>query len=171
MDKRLMFTFCNNILNAGSAFVRGKIGEKMVFHMLKWQGYQVYEPDGRCQGDIKVIDQTTGEAIRVEVKTARANVRGKYQFCLKKDDKYGGTDCRRADVVVLVAVTKSGSNVLFVIPADECKGRQITISGNPHEYRGKYLKFRQYHNTLNLRTDVHKFSHRIATDLNPVYAG
>lgn len=171
MDRQLIAGFTRHILTARTAYVRGKVGEQMIFHMLKLQGYQVYEPDGKCQGDIKVIDQTTGEALKVEVKTASVDKRGHYQFCLRKKDKYGGTDCAPADFVILVAVTKSGSHSIFVIPAGELTTKATKITGNPHEYAGKWAKFRQYHNTVNLRTDVQNFSDRVAMSGNTVYSG
>lgn len=171
MDRLLMNNYCQHILATKSAYIRGKIGEKLVSQMLTWQGYQVRQPDGRCQGDLSVVDLTTGETIKVEVKTARTNVLGRYQFCLKKNDKYGGTDCARSDVIVFLCVTKSGSHALFVIPSEICQQRQLTIFGNPHEYRGKWAGYRQYHNTLNLRTFVSFFGGDVATSRQKVYSG
>lgn len=170
MDKSLMAYFCNHILTARTAFVRGSIGETLVLEMLKAQGYQARKTTGKCRGDLLVTDQTTGETVKVEVKTARADGRGKFQFCLKKDDRYGGTDCTRADVLVLLCVTKSGSHALFVMPSENLNQRALTISGNPHEYSGKYKNYRQYHNTLEIRTNVSIFIDRVATLRHPVYS-
>ena len=171
MDKGAMSYFISHILSAGTAYVRGKVGEKLVSLMLESQGYRVTVPDRKCQGDLIATDLTTGEALRVEVKTGLAGSNREFKFCLQKDDRYGGTDCGRSDVVILLAVTRAGSHALFVIPAGDLAQKSIAISGDPHQYRGKWSTFRQYHNTINLRTNVHNFSYRVATSRNPVYSG
>jgi hypothetical protein len=171
MDKAPMTYFLSHILSAGTAYVRGKVGEKLVQLMLESQGYRVSVPDRKCQGDLTVTDLTTGEALRVEVMTGLAGSNREFKFCLQKDDRYGGTNCGRADVLILLAVTRAGSHALFVIPTGDLAQKSIAICGDPHQYRGKWSGYRQYHNTLNLRTNVHFFSDRFAKSRNTVYSG
>lgn len=161
MERVDVANYGNLILRTRHRATKGRLGEYLVRAILASQGYGVKFPEKKCQGDLHATDLTTGEIIKLEVKTATRTARGDYQAILHKSDKYGGTDCHHADIVILVCVTNSGSMTFFVVPADEIKTKSLTITGNPHEYRGKYSQFRQYHSTLNLRTDVRENSDRV----------
>lgn len=117
----------------------GTMGEMLVYWKLLEQGQNVRLQ--RLSGaDLRVID-ADGAVTHVEVKTAReGKKRHIYQFNLWKK---GRTDFRKAEVVVLVAVTRSGRVAMFVIPTADLGDRSsIKISGDPLTYAGKFAKYR-----------------------------
>ncbi len=100
---------------------------------------------GDRTGDIRVIDLGTGEFVRIEVKTARRDVRGKYQACLKRQVKARVcTDVWHADFVLMLCMARENSiPVLFLIPSDALRGmKNLAISGNPYSYSGKWSSFK-----------------------------
>lgn len=154
MDMLTLQYFTRLILSTRHAKTKGNLGEELVMAFLNARGYSATRQSGKMCGDLRVVDLATAEVLRVEVKTATANIRGRYGFLLRKKDRYGGTDCGHSDFVILLAVTRSGSCALFVFPAAELPGRQVTISGNPHSYTGRYANRRQSFKSLDLRTSV-----------------
>lgn len=120
----------------------GALGERLAAHLLEKAGYRVsYTRPGEKRGDLRVIDQTTGEIIRVEVKTARRGKDRKWRFTLRKRRH---TDHRRADVVILLAVLKSGRAIPFVVPVDVIRHRHaVAITSHPEDYSGKLAVYRQ----------------------------
>lgn len=125
----------------------GALGERMALLLLQRRGYIVdyVARDRQRRGDLRVVDGD-GEVIRVEVKTARQCKDGKWRFLLWKKSTPGksGQDCRDADMLILLAVLKTGDVIPFVIPMAEARERsQICISSHPETYTGCWSRFRQ----------------------------
>lgn len=92
------------------------------------------------RGDLIVIDVTSGEVYKIEVKTARQCKDGKWRFTLVKD---GHTNHQHADMVVLLAVMSSGRVVPFVMPVEAVADqRQAVITSHPERYAGKLARWR-----------------------------
>lgn len=123
----------------------GHLGEVVAAKLLERGGYEVsFARQGQKRGDLRAVDQLTGVVTKVECKTARRSVDGKWRFTLTSTGN-GKTDYRHSDVVVLLAVhPKTGSVTPFVIPVaamgDRC---QICISSQPDTYAGKWAGYRQ----------------------------
>ncbi len=133
----------------------GLYGEQIAAQLLEEAGYQVsFTQAAERRGDLHVIDPDTGEIIRVEVKTARRNGNGRWAFCLRRKSRSGvgvRTDVAYSDVVILLAVLKSGRVVPFVIPSDELGTiTTIKIPTHPQDYKGKYAVYRQSLHDLSL---------------------
>jgi hypothetical protein len=62
----------------------GLYGETWAAAALENAGYIVRAPDGTKRGDLAVVNVSTGESIRVEIKTARRGSDGTYRFCLER---------------------------------------------------------------------------------------
>ena len=128
-----------------SSYAVGHNGEALAAGLLALAGYHV-EPNAlhtKC-GDLHVVDQTTGEGWNVEVKTAKRGQDGNGRFGLSKNDRHGKTDCQHSDVVLLLAVLKSGAAVAFVIPSSALVGTQsLTVTVHPESYAGRWAKYRQ----------------------------
>ena len=122
-----------------SAQALGDVGEIYVASKLISAGYRV-KKSPKFQGDLICHDQQTGERLRVEVKTARRNAQGYWQFNLRKRGK---TDVSHADVIILVQITDFCKPYLYVIPTFEVgNAHQIKITSHPTVYSGKYAAFR-----------------------------
>ena len=121
----------------------GALGERMAAHLLKDAGYQVKSADSARSGDLRAI--LSEKQFRVEVKTARRGRDSKWHFTIRKNDQYGHTDYRDSDVVVLLAVLRSGRCVCFVIPAGDIPDQQthISITSHPERYAGRWAEYRQ----------------------------
>lgn len=142
-DLRREMAALNVYLSCDKHTAVGVAGEQWVALALKAAGYEVRITHERGLGDLRVVDGD-GVVQYVEVKTARANVRGKWCFTLfKRKGQRVKTDHRRADVVVLVVVTRSGGCVPYVIPAGMLNQNSVQISGHPGEYVGKYAQYKQ----------------------------
>lgn len=130
---------------ANNSYSAGVHGEQLAAALLERAGYRVdYVRQAEHAGDLKATDPATGETWRVEVKTARRERSGRWQFLMRKADRHGVTDCANADVVLLLAVLKTGTAVPFLIPCPALAGVQkITISSHPEEYAGKWSIYRQ----------------------------
>lgn len=121
----------------------GMAGELTARKMLEKAGYQVTRAP-QLHGDLRAIDPTTGETWDVEVKTARRSKDRKWRFTLVLQGKGGRTDHRHADVVLLLAVLKSGRCIPFLIPVSELLNqRQAVICSHPESYAGKLAQYRQ----------------------------
>jgi len=125
--------------------VTGYLGELVVMEYLKTTRWFLYQPRRRKVGDLLAVDTETGWQIKIEIKTAKRGKKGKYQACLRKNDKYGQTDVSHADIVLLVCVDAAGGFYPFVIPNRDIGNEQkrLTISSHPMDYGGKYSKYRQ----------------------------
>lgn len=119
----------------------GAVGERWLKEALERQGYRVaYGHMGSKNGDLAVVDVTTGEVRKIEVKTAREGRDGKWRFTLFKA---GHADHRHADMVVLLAVMASGRVVPFVMPVEAVAAqRQAVITSHPERYAGKLARWR-----------------------------
>lgn len=118
----------------------GTAGEITAQLLFEKAGYAV-RLAGIQKGDLTVIDTTTGESWNVEVKTSRRNRDGKWRFKLFVK---GHTSHLHADVVLLLAVLKSGRCVPFLVPVAEIANqRQAVICSHPDSYSGKLAQYRQ----------------------------
>jgi hypothetical protein len=120
----------------------GALGERLAAHLLERAGYLVsHTRPGERRGDLRVVDQTTGEIVRVEVKTARRSQDKKWRFTLRKR---GHTDHRQSDIVILLAVMPSGRAIPFVVPVHVLRHQnQAVITSHPETYGGKLAVYRQ----------------------------
>lgn len=123
----------------------GVAGEIMARLLLERSGYEVVTlRPGSRRGDLLAINRRTGETFRVEVKTARRDKSRRWKFNLVKQDQYGRTDCKHADVVLLLAVLASGRAVPFVVPVEAFADlKTFQIRGDPVAYAGRFACYRQ----------------------------
>lgn len=130
----------------------GLYGEQIVAAALREQGYQVeHFRRGTKRGDLVATDPETGEVITIEVKTSRRGASGFYQWTLFKRDKYGATNHRYSDIVVLLAALKTGRVVPFVIPVNAIRNlHSIKFRTHPQDYAGRYARYRQKIHNLDL---------------------
>lgn len=119
----------------------GALGERYVGAALEKQGWQVSYQHCNKQGDLRAWNPETGEIVRIEVKTARRNADGNWCFNLFKKGK---TSVLHADVVILLAVLKSGRPVPFIVPVTAIANRHyIKLSRHPEEYAGQLAQYRR----------------------------
>jgi len=120
----------------------GTYGEIIVAALFEQSGYDVATTGrGTKRGDLRVFDALTGEFWDIEVKTARPNKTGRFQFCLRRDG--GMCDCGHADYVVLLAALPSGRCITFLIPVAKLGTyKTLTITADPEKYAGKWKEFR-----------------------------
>lgn len=112
----------------------GLLGELTCLREFQRAGYRA-EHSRRLEADIRLVNPRTGEKILVEVKTARRDKRGNYQFCLYRELPRGVvTDYRHADYVVLLALLDGLTAVSFVIPVSAIDAKQISFK-NPLQTR------------------------------------
>jgi hypothetical protein len=117
----------------------GLIGEVTVQRQLEAAHYWV-RPGRPGQGDLHAIVRSTGQVIRVEVKTAMQSVDHKWRFTLWKDRH---TDFRFSDVVILLAALADFSFVPFAVPvADLGQRSQLCITSHPATYKGWLSPYR-----------------------------
>ena len=126
----------------------GSLGEQLCYHLLASRGYlpsNVHPKEHR--GDLRVVT-SSGEILRVEVKTARRASDGRYHFTLRKA---GHTDHSDSDVIILLCAMKTGYVVPFVVPTRVVvRQNAIVISRDPYTYAGKFARYRQKMHLLNL---------------------
>lgn len=119
----------------------GAIGEKNIApRLFQEAGFWVAENESvkKC-GDITIARRDTGEQFRIEVKTMRESG-GMYQACLYREGK---TDCKYADYVLLIAITKSGAICPFIMPTTVTGNQKnLAIRGNPFTTSGKWATWR-----------------------------
>lgn len=121
----------------------GALGEIVIKEYLNEQArYSANQRKFAKLGDLWVLDKSTGEMLKIEVKTSKRGKRGKYQFCLRKADKHGRTTIDHADYVVLLCVGLSGAMTPFVVPAAALTSKKISIR-NPQSDKSKYSQYRQ----------------------------
>lgn len=129
-------------MSAASRKGVGLLGEKVGAAIFEEAGFWAakFKQGTKC-GDLKVARKDNGEEFKIEVKTARKDKEGIYQFCLVRDGNM--TDCKHADYVLLLASMDSGAVVPFLIPVTAIGNqKKFTISSNPLEYRGNWSKYR-----------------------------
>lgn len=141
----LQSAIVSQVLLSNKSYSAGAHGEQLAANMLQRAGYLVdFVPQRDHAGDLRATDPATGETWRIEVKTARREASGRWQFLMRKADRHGVTDCANADLVMLLAVLKTGQAVPFIIPCPALAGVQkITIPSHPEEYAGKWASYRQ----------------------------
>lgn len=125
--------------------ITGYIGEEIAIELLKQNGWHACRRKYRKGGDLIAFNKDTGEVLKIEVKTAKKSKNG-YQFCLKKSDRHGMTDCKYADVVLLLCITPAIAIIPFVMPPIEQK--KVCIR-NPYTTR-KFADYRQSTKCLEL---------------------
>lgn len=130
---------------ANNSYNAGVHGEHLAAALLEKAGYLVeFVRRDDHAGDLRATDQASGEVWRIEVKTARRSAAGRWQFLLRKNDRHGVTTCQQSDLVLLLAVLKTGTAVPFLIPCPALAGIQkIEIPSHPEEYAGKWAVYRQ----------------------------
>lgn len=119
----------------------GNFGEDYVYRLLVNSGYIVRRTSNFAfSGDLEVIDPSTGEIFKIEVKTANQSHKNRFSFCLRKTGK---TDCTYSDFVILVCIDTEGKIYLYCAHCSCFGGAQlVTISSHPANYKGKYATFR-----------------------------
>lgn len=149
-DQQTLATMQTKLSNRTHTAV-GAMGEQTAAALLRQSGYTVHQvAPGQRHGDLLAIDPDTGEMWKVEVKTSRRSKRG-YQFCLRKKDQHGHTNASDADIVLLLAVLKTGRVVVFVVPV-AALGEQKCISfrTHPEDYAGRLAGYRCRGQRINL---------------------
>lgn len=128
-----------NVLASRTRHALGTIGEMYARQLIEQNGYIVKESTSH-NGDLLVIEPDTGETLKIEVKTAKRGKDKKWRFTLYKK---GHTNHRNADIVLLLAVTKSGQIVPFVVPVEAISDKsQCCITSHPTTYAGKLAEYR-----------------------------
>lgn len=120
-------------------FMLGHMGEMTVQNALNAAGYQARK--GRHnEGDLHVVDRSTGQILYVEVKTAMRSTDRKWRFTLFVRGK---TDYRHSDVIVLLAVLDDFTYVPYAIPVPDLGSRsQLCITSHPATYAGWLAPYR-----------------------------
>lgn len=116
----------------------GAWGERYAQTQLERLGFKV-ERSTVKNGDLRVLQPDTGEIARYEIKTARANVKGRYQATVRKS---GHACLDGADYVLLIIRTSATFLYFYLIPCAEITGSQITITSHPLDYSGKWSTYR-----------------------------
>lgn len=126
-----------------SPLALGAVGERFAQEQFEKAGYVVSIPTEKKAGDLRVMNPITGEVMRVEVKTGRDGVDGRWQFCItRRIGKRNKTDCHHADVVVVQAVSSvTGLVVTYVIPTGELDGQAIMRLSQAGSARSKWARF------------------------------
>lgn len=116
----------------------GAWGEKYAKAQLERLGFKV-ERSTAHNGDLRVFQPETGEIVRYEIKTARKNVRGRYQATVHKAEHA----CLDGSDYVLFIIRTSATFVYsYLIPCADITGSQITITSHPTTYAGKWSRYR-----------------------------
>lgn len=128
----------------------GLAGEILVAQYLERSGYSVQILHDK--GDLSVVYPNNGQIVGIEVKTARRNTRGAYSFTLRKN--WQGRQCcdvRKADIVILLCVMKTGDCYPFVVPVGAIgERRAVAIASYPWQYKGWLSVYRQPLDKLSL---------------------
>lgn len=114
----------------------GNAGEMYVKNWLESKGYDVSYTTRDFAGDLDVFDWSISKQMSVEVKTARANIHGKYNFCMYRK---GHTDATHSDVIALVFMGKKKTMIIKFISATSVVGmKNLVIASHPDKYQGKW---------------------------------
>lgn len=131
------------LASAKTRYQLGALGEKVIVETLTSMGYHA-RPSERKRGehfDVWAKDLTTGEILRIEVKTARACKDRKYRYTLYK---VGAQDHNHSDYVILLALTATDHLFPFVVPTlFLAHQHQAVITSHPLKYAGKLAPYRQ----------------------------
>jgi hypothetical protein len=125
----------------------GVMGELLIAKLLCEAGYRILQSHKR--GDLTVAD-CNGVITNIEVKTARVDKHGRWQFCLRKK---GHTDCSVTDLVVFLLVQSTGRPIPFVVPSIELKAKCVAFS-SPSRYAGRLAKYRTTLKRLHLSMEI-----------------
>lgn len=143
------------ILRSPNAKARGTAGELLAVELLKQSGYFAGRTAKYSKSDVVVFDHSVQRSYNLEVKVSLAGYQGTYKFCLRKESAKGKTDYRKADYLMLICVSKSGSFTVFVMNTVNVGDVwYLSISGNPVEYRGKYRQYQQRSNRVVLPCNI-----------------
>lgn len=119
----------------------GAFGEAIALDHIQADGNNARYARTRKSGDLHLIGNA-GELIKLEIKTAKADITGKFQFCLsRKLEGRTCTDFTHADYVILQCVNKHGRVTQWlVIPVADIEPTQKSIKiSNPAS--GKWSKY------------------------------
>lgn len=118
----------------------GAWGEKWAAAALEQSGYVVSTIGrGEKRGDLSAITPD-GELFKIEVKTARRGKGGVWQWSIIKP---GHTDAGDSDVLILLAVLRSGGVVAFAMPVWAVgRVKKLQIKNHPESYGGWFAKYR-----------------------------
>ena len=130
-------------VNGLTPLALGAEGERFARQQFEAMGYVVRPPLEKKTGDLAVIDKSTGEVIKVEVKTSRNGSDGRWQFCVtRRAVGRNKTDCQHADVVLLQAVNaKTGLVTAYIVPAKEMNGQAILRISSAGSALSKWARF------------------------------
>lgn len=124
-------------VRAYSHNVIGALGEAIAAAWLRAGGYHV---SGSEDSDLRVVNPFTGEALRVEVKTARRGKDGCWRATLEKTKH---TSIRNADHLILLCVDIDCQVIPFSIPTQELRNhRVVAITSRPRSYSGQWSAYR-----------------------------
>ncbi len=140
MTTKLQWLF-SQLDRAQHTQIRGWLGEQIIMEMIPRDRFAVHKPRCKHAGDVHVTDKHTGEFVRLEVKTARLNSRGKFEFRLRKNDKHGVTDIGDSDLVLLFCIAANGLFWFYLIPSQDLTAKTITVPGrcDANSRYNKYL--------------------------------
>jgi len=120
----------------------GLAGEILVAQALVARGYDA--SISHKMGDLIVYNER-GDTLAVEVKTARRNKSGTYQFCMIKN--WQGRVCcdhRKSDWTVFLCVLRTGNVIPFVVPSLIIGSRRgVAVTSYPLKYSGWLSGYRQ----------------------------
>ena len=124
----------------------GTLGEMYIASRLREEGFTVHEigTSGSKKGDLLVASPSTGEAIKVEVKTARLDSEGRYQACLhRKLPSRECTNVTHSDILILVLVNpRKPTPQVMVIPVSQIRpSKQLRLPRDIENYHGFYAQF------------------------------
>lgn len=141
-NTRQILKLTSHIRDSHISTLTGELGESLFCAMLGDKWHAVKPSDCHC-GDYWITDKTTGETLKVEIKTSKKSKAGRYNFSLKKSDKYGKTDYQDSDLLVMIAIDNAGNPFAYVIPTQALNVKKVCIPTHPTRYGGKYAKWLQ----------------------------
>lgn len=160
-------------LMSGTRTTLGKTGEMFAKITLEAHGYLADIEHERQLGDLRVVTPA-GSIMRVEVKTARVNKDGYFQFCVERRTKKGRlkTSCRKCDAVILLGVNQSGRVEIYVLPAKAATNISIIKIPAKLSGRTRWKQYRQHMGRVNLN-EIESANREIATtgstDYRPIF--
>lgn len=109
----------------------GFFGEVLAMKYLESLGHSV-----AYMGASAVGYDLLASGLRIEVKTAQVNKRGKYQVSLSK---VGHSDIKKSDVLIVLCVGYAGKVTPLIIPTHAiADNRQLTVSST---FKGKLAQY------------------------------
>lgn len=156
-------------LMSGERTTLGRTGELYATILMEAHGYLAQITHDYQRGDIRVVSPS-GTVMYVEVKTARVNKDGYFQFCITRRTKTGRikTSCRNCDAVILLGINRSGLVEIYVLPAKAVQDYSIIKIPTKLSAKSHWKQYRQHVGNVNLneierlrreivdlRTDLH----------------